>query len=543
MTFTRALSTNNYGPAKFIVDGTTTANGTHSTIATALTSAVSGDTIFIRPGTYTENLTLKAGVNLTAFTCDAFSPNVTIVGNCTATFAGACSISGIRFQTNGAALLTVSGSAATIVNIENCYFNCTNATGISFTTSSASAEIVILYSRGDLAGIGSGVYSSSSAGTLRIEHCEFTNTGSSTTASTNSAGTVRLTYCNFHSPLSNTSTGNLYMSYVRVDTLAQNAAALVFNGAGSTANFMVILSGTGLPVSVGAGTTLIFSNSLVTSTNANCLTGAGQCNYVGISFADTAHNINPTTPIIHLFGPNATCGEACPGLTNTFKVANNSNTASSQARILANVAGGTAGDAFYQSAMDGGQNWTWGLDNSDSDAFALSSNATLGTTNVMRVAATGEINYPLQSAFSAYLSAADVLNVTGDGTAFTLGTTTALTEIFDQNSDFNTNGTFTAPVTGRYFFNAVVRLAGIISTHTSGSITIVTTNRDYVSDTISPFACGDVSGNLQMSVTAIADMDATETATISFQVSNGTKVVDLISSANFLSGFSGYLLG
>jgi pectin methylesterase-like acyl-CoA thioesterase len=65
MTFTHALSTNNYGPAKFIVSSSA-ANGTHTTIAAALTSASTGDTIFIRPGTYTENLTLKAGVNLTA---------------------------------------------------------------------------------------------------------------------------------------------------------------------------------------------------------------------------------------------------------------------------------------------------------------------------------------------------------------------------------------------------------------------------------------------------------------------------------------------
>ena len=46
MTFTHALSTNNYGPAKFIVDALV-ANGTHTTIASALTSASSGDTIFL----------------------------------------------------------------------------------------------------------------------------------------------------------------------------------------------------------------------------------------------------------------------------------------------------------------------------------------------------------------------------------------------------------------------------------------------------------------------------------------------------------------
>ena len=118
MTFTHALSTNNYGPAKFIVDASA-ANGTHTTIAAALTSASSGDTIFIRPGTYTENLTLKAGVNLCAFDCDDLTPNVTISGKATFTAAGTVTISGIRLQTNSDFLLAVTGSAASIVHLKS----------------------------------------------------------------------------------------------------------------------------------------------------------------------------------------------------------------------------------------------------------------------------------------------------------------------------------------------------------------------------------------------------------------------------------------
>src|SRR5690242_8473255 len=114
------LPSNTFTTAKWIVSATAS-DGTHTTIGAALTSASSGDTIFIRPGTYTENLTLKAGVNLTAYTCDALTPNVTISGTCTFTAAGTVSISGIRLQTNSAALLAVTGSAASIVNLDNCY--------------------------------------------------------------------------------------------------------------------------------------------------------------------------------------------------------------------------------------------------------------------------------------------------------------------------------------------------------------------------------------------------------------------------------------
>src|SRR6185503_17737268 len=119
----QVISTGTFTTAKWIVSSDIT-QGTHTTIAAALTSASSGDTIFIRPGTYTENLTLKAGVALCAYVCDAFEPNVIISGTCTFTAAGTVSISGIRLQTNNAALLAVTGSAASIVFLNLCFLNC-----------------------------------------------------------------------------------------------------------------------------------------------------------------------------------------------------------------------------------------------------------------------------------------------------------------------------------------------------------------------------------------------------------------------------------
>ena len=111
------------------VDGTTTANGTHSTISAAITSASSGDTIFVRPGTYTENLTLKAGVNITAYQCDASlnaTGRVTIVGNSTLSTAGSVTMTGMQLQTNSAAVITVSGSAASMPANPAPATNCCN---------------------------------------------------------------------------------------------------------------------------------------------------------------------------------------------------------------------------------------------------------------------------------------------------------------------------------------------------------------------------------------------------------------------------------
>ena len=72
----------NYSTAcSHIVDAN--GSGDFTTIAAALTAASSGQTIFIRPGTYTENPTLKAGVNLSTFPSDATSGTVIIKGKCT----------------------------------------------------------------------------------------------------------------------------------------------------------------------------------------------------------------------------------------------------------------------------------------------------------------------------------------------------------------------------------------------------------------------------------------------------------------------------
>jgi hypothetical protein len=78
--------------------------------------------------------------------------------------------------------------------------------------------------------------------------------------------------------------------------------------------------------------------------------------------------------------------------------------------------------------------------------FSLAS----ATGNIMLAQDTGEINYPLQSAFQARLTSSQ-LNKTGDGTLYTI---VFDTETFDQNSDYNNGtGTFTAPVAGRYLFH------------------------------------------------------------------------------------------
>lgn len=273
---------NNYGTAKWIVDATA-GQGTHTTIASALTSASSGETIFIRPGTYTENLTLKAGVNLCAYDCDALTPNVTIIGKMTATFAGTCSISGIRLQTNSDFFLVVSGSSATIVYLNNCFLNCSNNTGISYTSSSSSAQIWVLYSRGDIGTTGITLFTSSSAGLIEIDYTRIDNSGDSSTASSASAGVIKIKYSLVSIPLSSTSTSYLDIRWNVIDTSSTNSVSLTCNGTGATHQIKHndLRSGSAATVSIGASASVVMLINGIQSSAATVITGTGTVSYGG----------------------------------------------------------------------------------------------------------------------------------------------------------------------------------------------------------------------------------------------------------------------
>jgi hypothetical protein len=295
------LPSNTFTTAKWIVSATSS-DGTHTTIGAALTSASSGDTIFIRPGTYTENLTLKAGVNLTAFGSDSSldgTGKVIISGTCTLTGAGSVTISGIQLQTNSAALLAVTGSAASVVNLNNCYLNCSNNTGITYSSSSGSSAININNCTGNLGTTGIAYFSHSSGGTLTINNSYLTNTGSSTTANTVSAGLLAMYFTNIFSPLSiSTSTTTNGINLCQINTAAINTACITTSGTGSIACYNSNLaSGTASSVSVGVNTTVGLSLVTITSSNTNAVTGAGTLNYQGVSFAGTSFKMNTTTQV------------------------------------------------------------------------------------------------------------------------------------------------------------------------------------------------------------------------------------------------------
>jgi hypothetical protein len=148
----------------------------------------------------------------------------------------------------------------------------------------------------------------------------------------------------------------------------------------------------------------------------------------------------------------------------------------------------------------------------------------------MTISANDEITMPSQPAFLATVGSQQN-NLTNDGN---LQTVTFSSEVFDQNSDFNTsNYTFTAPVTGKYFFSVMLSLLNIDTGATYYSTRVITSNRTYVAEIDPNFSADLDRYGVQMSI--LADMDASDTVTVQILQVSGTSQTD-IATDSFFSG-------
>jgi len=278
-------SDNNFGTAKWIVDPVA-GYGTHTTIASAITSASSGQVILIRPGTYTENLTLKAGVDLVAHSSDYVNGQVTIVGKLSYSAAGTVNLYNLKLTTNSDYFLEVTGANNSVMNIRNCYLNVTNNTGINITCTGASREIVFDGCYGDITTtlISYFTIGGSGAGYLGqgvfFKDCHFRNSGNSTTAST-ATSTIRVEKSFFMFPLSFTAAG-LFGRFSEFSCNNINTTALTI----ATSNTLdietcLISSGTASAISIGAGAAATIYKCDISSSNTNVITGAGSIDYSG----------------------------------------------------------------------------------------------------------------------------------------------------------------------------------------------------------------------------------------------------------------------
>lgn len=150
----------------------------------------------------------------------------------------------------------------------------------------------------------------------------------------------------------------------------------------------------------------------------------------------------------------------------------------------------------------------------------LSSNVINTTTQNPYIFRPGIIRAAHQPSFFAYLGSNDVA-VTGNGALYRLGTNVALTKSFDQGNNFNTNGIFTAPYTGRHLFMGTICLFSVSAAMTNGYLYLNTTASSYLLDSLNPGAGQANAGIITLKGGAIVPMAAGDTANLSIQLQNG----------------------
>jgi hypothetical protein len=283
--------------------------GTHTTISAAITTAASGDDIFVTAGTYVESPTLKAGVNVIAFVADAETPTVIIQGTVTASYTGIATLSGIEIQANGGFALVNSGSNATVLDLNLCNLVGVNNTVINFTNSNAASIIELDNCFGNLQTTGITYFTQTSVGTLTITDCQFSNSGNSTTQSTATAGVVNINYSNFKCPLSysGTSAGTLFD--VAISTAATNVIPLTLSDSGPFGAYDCrFFSGSAVGIVNNAvGLVKLQDNEIMSnSVGTFAITGSGTLTLGKNDFTGSAYLISPTVAILPIFSVNGT---------------------------------------------------------------------------------------------------------------------------------------------------------------------------------------------------------------------------------------------
>ena len=173
----------------------------------------------------------------------------------------------------------------------------------------------------------------------------------------------------------------------------------------------------------------------------------------------------------------------------------------------------------------------------DSDAINTIDLNIVGN-NTIKVGEDGTLS-PRQPAFLAH--------VVNTQTNLSSGTTVNfITEVYDVKGNYNNStSTFTAPLTGKYLLGFHLRLQSIDISASRYWIQINTSNRNYVTDMFTSDT-NAFDGDLaywSVGGTVVADMDASDTATITLHQTGGAAQTDVYGTSSPQSRFYGYLLG
>jgi hypothetical protein len=248
--------------------GNGSANKPYLTIQKAINSANSGTTIFVFPGTYTENLTLKAGVNLT-------SParySVYVRGTTTANYTGVVYLEKIVFSSSSGAALSFGGTGVQNLQTLLCNFESltnNNSNAIDYTNTNSGSRLVVY------------------DGLTNV----YTSTGGAKcfSSSSSSAGYVQFdkTTCRILDNINNVAL-NIGGAITYIHTQDQILGQVVIANSATCTFGILTMQTTSVPVLVtnSSGVTTVLE-SIITTTSTPAFSGAGVLVYMALIYVST----------------------------------------------------------------------------------------------------------------------------------------------------------------------------------------------------------------------------------------------------------------
>lgn len=266
----------------------------YDNITDAMAAASSGDTIGIKPGVYTEDITWKAGVNLVALGGGEKDGLVAITGKLTCTEAGEFVAYGIKFTTNGDYFLEVTGSNNCLVYIIECRLSVTDNDGINF-TNSGSSQLNLERCIGSIASTFK-YYNWTGTGTFNIRQCRFGG-ATGVVASTATAGSSQFKYTEFNCPLQFSSASSVSANYCNFNTQGTSSIPVDVTATSGTRTFLncsFTTSGSFAALNIGASSSATLQYCNCTSSDTFAISGTGTISFGSLTFGGSSSDIEPT---------------------------------------------------------------------------------------------------------------------------------------------------------------------------------------------------------------------------------------------------------
>lgn len=407
-----------------------------------------------------------------------------------------------NFGTNASAHTTTLGSTTT------------TATTL---VQSGSTGITIATSSNGPIGISSGT------GTISVS--------TDATATTLNIGTGAGVKSTFLGSTNTTSTTTVQSGSGALNVTATNGALTINSGTGAL-SISNDAAATTVAIAQGAGvkTVAIGSTNTTSVTTVECGTGGASFGASANAHTTTLGSTNSTSATTVQSGSGTLSITATNGAITANSGTGTVSVSSDATNTTVNLGTGAGNKLVTLGSTSGASSLALKTGTAD---FSLAS----ATGTIMSALDTGEITYPLQTAFLAYLNTG-LTNKSGTGTAYTV---IFDTEVFDQNADFDlASSTLTAPVTGRYSLNVGLQTAVSGAACNASQARIITSNRGYAAQMRFP---AGVTGATPVCV-ALADMDAADTCTFVFVATGeGSNNVGLagVSGSLLLTWCSGQL--